>query len=99
MDALPVAVGIAGFVLLWGGIRNRNPLQAIQLALQGKDPNTAAPLYTPVTPGGAVPSQQLPGTGSADNDARTDPPGFTPGPNTYVVPILPGEAQQGNGVL
>ena len=99
MDTLPVVTAIAGFVMLWGAIRNKNPLKAVQLALQGKDPNLAPPMYVPVTPGGAIPSQTLPGTPQADGDARTDPPGFTPGPNTYVVPILPGEAQQGGGVL
>lgn len=102
MDTLPIVTGIAGFVILWGAIRNKNPLEAIQFALQGKDPNTARPLYVPVTPQpppGAVPSETLPGTPKADSDARTDPPGFQPGPNTYVVPILPNEATQGGGVM
>lgn len=99
MDTLPIVTGIAGFVILWGAIRNKNPLEAIQFALQGKDPNTARPLYTPAGPAGAVPSQSLPGTPQADADARTDPPGFVPGPNTYVVPILPNEAAQGGGVM
>ena len=100
MDTLPVVVGIAGAVLIWGAIRNKNPVDAIKLVLQGQDPNSARPISnTGVTmPAGAVPSESLPGTPGPDNDARTDPPGFTPGPNTYVVPILPGEAQQGGGV-
>ncbi len=106
MQTIPVVTGIAGFVLLWAGIRNKNPLKAIQLALQGQDPNTAPPLVTGIlgaslgsgAPAGAVPSQSLPGTPQADGDARTDPPSFQPGPNTYVVPIMPGEAQLGNGI-
>lgn len=108
MDVIPVVTGIAGFVLLWAGIKNKHPLKAIQLALQGQDPNTAPPLVTGILgssllgsgiPAGAVPSETLPGTPQADGDARTDPPGFKPGPNTYVVPILPGEAQAGSGVM
>lgn len=108
MEILPVVTGIAGGVLLWAGMKNKHPLKAIQLALQGQDPNAAPPLVTGVLgsgllgnqpPAGAVPSETLPGTPQADNDARTDPPGFQPGPNTYVVPILPGEAQQGSGVM
>lgn len=108
MDPIPVVTGIVGFVLMWSGMRNKNPLKAIQLALQGQDPNGAPPLVAGVlgssllgsqTPPGAVPSQELPGTPQADGDARTDPPGFQPGPNTYVVPILPGEAQQGSGIM
>lgn len=99
MDTLPIVTGIAGFVILWGAIRNKNPLKAIQLALQGQDPNTAPPLYVAAAPAGAVPSEELPGTPQPGDDARTDPPGFEPGPNTYVVPILPNEAAQGGGVL
>lgn len=100
MDTLPVVVGIAGAVLVWGAIRNKNPVDAIKLVLQGKDPNGARPISSTsvAIPAGAVPSESLPGTPEADKDARTDPPGFVPGPNTYVVPILPGEAQQGGGV-
>lgn len=100
MDILPVVVGIGGAVLIWGAIRNKNPIEAIKLTLQGQDPNGASPISsTTVTmPAGAVPSESLPGTPQPGDDARTDPPGFTPGPNTYVVPILPGEAQQGGGV-
>ena len=99
MDTLPIVTGIAGFVILWGAIRNKNPLKAIQLALQGQDPNSAPPMYVPVAPAGAVPSQTLPGTPEADADARTDPPGFVPGPDTYVIPRLPNESAPGGGVL
>lgn len=104
MDPVPLIAGIAGFLLMWAGWRNKHPLHAIRLALQGQDPNTAPPLTQPLVslpsagPAGAVPSEGLPGSPGADSDARTDPPGFVPGPNNYVVPILPGEAQQGSGV-
>jgi hypothetical protein len=98
VNTVAVVVTMAGFVLIWAGIKNKHPLQAVQIALQGGDPNTARPLYTPAGLGaGAVPSQSLPGTPQADSDARTDPPGFTPGPNVGVVPILPGESAPGGG--
>ena len=102
MDVLPVAIGIMGFVVLYGAVRNKRPDDIIRLALQGKPLDTARPISAPLippVPAGAVPSTTLPGTPQADGDARTDPPGIKPGPNTYVVPILPGEAQNGGGAL
>lgn len=103
MDVLPIILGLGGFVILYGAVRNKRPDDIVRLALQGKDINGARPLAAPLippVPAGAVPSTSLPGTPQAGDDARTDPPGFQPGPNTYVVPILPGEgSQNGGGVL
>ena len=99
MPLLPIVIGLAGFVVLYGAVRNKRPDDIIRLALQGKDVAGARPLSAPIVPAGAIPSQTLPGTPQAGDDARTDPPSFQPGPNTYVVPILPGESSNGGGVL
>jgi hypothetical protein len=32
---------IAGGILLWGAIKNKNPLEAVKLVLNGQDPNSA----------------------------------------------------------
>jgi hypothetical protein len=81
VDPIPVVTGIAGFVLMWAGMRNRHPLEAIQLALQGKDPNGARQLVTGIlgsslvgaqVPSGAVSSETLPGTPQAGAAGKRD---------------------------
>lgn len=103
MDVLPLALGIAGFVILYGAVRNLRPDDVVKLALQGKDVKGARPIAAPLvrsTMPGTVPGTAIPGTPEKDADARTDPPGFDPKRDS-VIPILPGEAQpqQGGGVL
>ena len=104
MDVLPIAIGIAGFVILYGAIRNKRPDDIIRLALQRKDIATARPLAAPLIPArtgppGTVPGTAIPGTPERDGDARSDPPTFDPKRDS-VIPILPGEGnQQGGGVL
>lgn len=83
LETLPVVMFITGMILLYGAITNRNPVDVVQLALQGKDISAAAPISTAGintdAPGpGAVDGRTLPGTPGADGDARTDPPGFDP---------------------
>lgn len=93
LQTLPVVVGLAGFVILYGAITNRNPIDVVKLTLTGGDLSKAAPIYTPsgsATPPGAVDGRTLPGTPQADGDARTDPPGFNPDTDD-VLPRLPGE--------
>jgi hypothetical protein len=53
MDLLPVVIGVAGGVLIWAALKNKNPLEVVQLALQGKDVNTAKPMFAAAVP--AVP--------------------------------------------
>jgi len=43
VDLVGVLSGIAGGVLIWASLKNKNPLAAIKLALSGGDPNTAPP--------------------------------------------------------
>lgn len=73
IEILPVVMLVAGMVLLYGAVRNKNPLQVVQLALQGKDISTAAPIATPgIGPFTTV----VPGTGSAaPGEMHTEPPG------------------------
>lgn len=102
---MPVLITIAGFVILYGAVANRNPLDVIKLTLSGGDISDAAPIFIPsgdpnnLTAGpGAVPGGSIPGTPEADGDARTDPPGFDP-KRDDVLPILPGEGSGGTGVI
>jgi hypothetical protein len=43
MRVLPIVVGMLGVVLLWASWKNKAPLDAIKLGLQGQDPNGAGP--------------------------------------------------------
>jgi hypothetical protein len=43
VKVLPVVVGLLGVVLLWAAWKNKAPLDAIKLGLQGQDPNGAGP--------------------------------------------------------
>jgi len=56
MDLLPVVIGVAGGVLVWAALKNKNPLEVIQLALQGKDVNTAKPMFAVAAVPPALPS-------------------------------------------
>lgn len=94
LQLLPIVLGIAGFIVLYGAIENKNPLDVVKLAVQGKDLAGAAPLSgsggnTTAGPG-SIPGGSLGGTPEADGDARTDPPGFDPNTDD-VIPRLPGE--------
>ena len=60
MDLLPVVIGVAGGVLVWAALKNKNPLEVVQLALQGKDVNTAKPMFAPLPAGTTPPA--LPNT-------------------------------------
>lgn len=44
MNTTTLIVLFAGFILLYGAIKNKNPLQVIQGAIGGKAPATAASL-------------------------------------------------------
>lgn len=85
LDAVPVVIGIAGFVILWGAVRNRNPIDVIQLVLKGESPLGARPL-DPVAASVAGATAE----GSAQAGAtNAQPSGFIPAPVTHATPILP----------
>lgn len=44
LDTITVVMAIAGAVMLYGAIKNKNPLEVIKLTLQGKNPGDAAGL-------------------------------------------------------
>jgi hypothetical protein len=44
MDLIPVIAGVAGGVLIWASLKNKNPLEVLQFALQGKPVETAKPI-------------------------------------------------------
>lgn len=92
LDTLTVVMAVAALTMLYGAVTNRNPLEVVQLAVQGKDISGASPLSTPQSsaPPGAVDGATLPGTPEADGDARTDPPQFDPNRDD-VLPVLPGD--------
>ncbi|AEA29082.1 hypothetical protein Psed_7025 (plasmid) [Pseudonocardia dioxanivorans CB1190] len=93
---MTVVMAIAGATLLYGAIKNRNPIDVIKLTLQGKDIKGAKPLSGSgdpnnlTAPPGAIPGGSLPGTPQAGDDARTDPKSFDP-KRSDVLPRLPGE--------
>lgn len=101
-DTLPIVILVAGMVLMYSAISNRNPIDVLNISLTGGDLDTARPIMTDSSnapPGpGAVDGATLPGTPQADGDARTDPPGFDP-KRDDVLPILPGEGAAGSGVV
>lgn len=53
MDLIPVIAGVVGGVLMWSALKNKNPLEVIQLALQGQPVEKAKPLFAE-TPAGAT---------------------------------------------
>lgn len=91
---LPIVLGITGFIVLYGAIQNRNPIDVVRLAVQGEPISGAAPLDGSSgnnTAGpGAIPGDQIPGTPEADGDARTD--GSFDSDRSDVIPRLPGES-------
>lgn len=79
LDVLPVVLAIAGFILLYGAVQNKNPLEVIRLALQGKDPSSASAIFT-ATPGmftNVVPGKPSanPGEMHSDGTPRLFPDG------------------------
>lgn len=103
IEIVPLMMVVGGSVLLYGAIKNKNPIDVVKNALTGKSLASARPLNSAAAgnPGagpGSIPGTQLPGTPQKDGDARTDPPGFDPNRDS-VVPILPGEGARGSGVL
>jgi len=46
IDVLTVTLALAGVIILYGAIKNKNPLEVLKLTLQGKDINLAKPLAT-----------------------------------------------------
>lgn len=65
LETLTVVMAVAGMVLLYGAVTNKNPLDVIQRALRGEDINQSAPLSTgnpganpfvEVVPGNAAPA-------------------------------------------
>jgi hypothetical protein len=48
VDLVAVLAGISGGVLVWCSLKNKHPLQVVQLALSGGNPMDAAP-FTAVT--------------------------------------------------
>jgi hypothetical protein len=67
VKVLPVVVGMLGVILLWAAWKNKAPLDAIKLGLQGQDPNAAGPfvvtgLGPPTAPGGTTVPPILPGS-------------------------------------
>jgi hypothetical protein len=96
-ETLPIVVLVAGTVLLYGAIKNKNPIGVIKAALTGKDLSSVPSLMdsgSPAAGPGAVAGKDIPGTPGADGDARTDPPGFDPNrssilPNYGGGPVNP----------
>lgn len=115
MELLPVISLLGGVVLMYGAVKNKNPIGVIQAALTGKDLNSVPPLMqdssSPLP--GTIPVDKLPGTPQADGDARTDGQlgQDTPNPNPLGLPdwLIPkprtsvdpraGGGQTGNGAL
>jgi hypothetical protein len=53
MDLVGVLAGITGAVLVWASLKNKHPIQAVQLALSGGNPNDAGPFIAATdTPAG-----------------------------------------------
>ena len=62
MKVLPVVVGLVGVILLWAAWKNKAPLDAIKLGLQGQDPNGAGPFVVAgLGPPTAAGSNEVPG--------------------------------------
>ena len=62
MKVLPIVVGMLGVVLLWAAWKNKAPLDAIKLGLQGQDPNGAGPFVVAgLGPPTAAPPSAVPG--------------------------------------
>lgn len=80
MDLVAVLAGISGAVLVWASLKNKNPLEAIKLALSGGDPNAAQP-FTAATDV-AAPSAPIPGP--SDPPSNFDPvvPGLSNDPRS-----------------
>jgi uncharacterized membrane protein len=62
MDLIAVLSGISGGVLVWAALKNKNPLEAVKLALSGGDPNSAPP-FTAVTDTATQAAPTTPGPG------------------------------------
>ncbi len=108
LQTLPLVVGVAGAVLLYGAVTNRNPLDVIKLALTGKPLNTAKPLFNAgASTGGPTTSLNgptLPGTGSsapgAPNSGLSNdgagPTNVPAKPLVFQTPFIGGNLPPGN---
>jgi hypothetical protein len=83
---IAVLVLLIGGLLIYSGVKNRNPIDVIKLALQGKDIGGAAPLSNP--------SNSSTGTGSLSpanpfnpNPPQPSGPQIVPGPSNAFGPI------------
>ena len=63
LETITVIMAIAGAVLLYGAVKNKNPIEVIKLTIQGKNPADAAALSTASAGGGLT--QTIPGTATA----------------------------------
>lgn len=96
LETITVVMAVAGMVLLYGAVKNKNPLEVIKLALQGKDVNSAAPLSTGGGGGGGLLTKTIEGTPTAapgvmhsNNTARFFPnntPRYTDDPLAADLP-------------
>lgn len=96
LEVLPVVLALAGFILLYGAVQNKNPLEVVKLALQGKDPSTASPIFTP---GPGLFTETVPGSGSGDpREFHTDgtPRLFPNGTPRYLGDPRPQELPEGD---
>ncbi len=90
LDVLTVTLALAGMVVLYGAIKNKNPLDVIKLTLQGKPLDLAGPLAVP----GAGLVQTVPGTAAPDpSEFHSDgtPRAWPNGTPRYVGDPLPSQ--------
>lgn len=76
MDLVAVLAGLAGGVLVWCSIKNKHPIQAVQLALSGGDPNAAGPFTA---------ASESPAGATAKGGASTPGPDIIP-PDQPPIP-------------
>lgn len=85
MDLVPVLAGIGGIILMYAALKNKHPLDMIQLTLQGMPLDGARPLSPDI---GGLLGAIIPGS----YDPTTA--GQTPGPGA-----MPNNANEGGGFI
>jgi hypothetical protein len=90
IEALPVVMIISGGVLVYCSVKNKKPAEVVKLALQGKNPDGAAPISGGGAPGG--PSINLDPLTQGDNLGSPGPVpwgliGYQRAPDTPMTPI------------
>lgn len=85
-NVLGVVLFVAGFVLVYAGVKDVDPRDVVKAALRGKNPGELSPIGTTVTGGGAAQVTPIPNAGPTTGHATR---GDTSSPSPHDPDLTP----------